>query len=570
VAPADASGQEQLAETPDRYGAFPRLSDAQIETLARHGERQRVEPGEVLFREGDKRYDFFVVLDGKVMVVSGYGGEERMIAVHGPRRFLGELSLLTGQAAFFTAVVREPGEVLVVPVERLRALVTQDTVLGDIVLRAYLLRREMLIGLGAGFQIVGSRFSPDSRRLREFAARNRLPYRWIDLEEDEAAEALLNGLDVAPEETPVVIWRGNQVLRNPSNEELAQMIGLRARSVAEDVCDLLVVGAGPAGLAAAVYGASEGLGTVALDTVATGGQAGTSPKIENYLGFPSGISGAELANRAEIQAEKFGARISVPAEATALDERDGYYVVRFNDGSEATAKTVLITTGARYRKLDVPRLEELEGTCVYYAATMMEAHLCRGDPVAVVGGGNSAGQATLFLAQHTTKVTLLIRHEDLGRDMSRYLADRIERSPKVEVLRTTEVRELVGDRALEALVVENNQTGERRRIEARELFVFIGAKPHTGWLGDKLALDDRGFVLTGRAARPAENGEGQDAGHEPYLLETSLPGVFAAGDVRSGSIKRVASAVGEGAMAIRLVHARLQDNRHPGHTSHGG
>jgi thioredoxin reductase (NADPH) len=570
VAPADASGQEQLAETPDRYGAFPRLSDAQIETLARHGERQRVEPGEVLFREGDKRYDFFVVLDGKVMVVSGYGGEERMIAVHGPRRFLGELSLLTGQAAFFTAVVREPGEVLVVPVERLRALVTQDTVLGDLVLRAYLLRREMLIGLGAGFQIVGSRFSPDSRSLREFAARNRLPHRWIDLEEDEAAEALLNGLGVAPAETPVVIWRGNQVLRNPSNEELAQMIGLRARSVAEDVCDLLVVGAGPAGLAAAVYGASEGLGTVALDAVATGGQAGTSPKIENYLGFPSGISGAELANRAEIQAEKFGARISVPAEATALDERDGYYVVRFDDGSEATARTVLITTGARYRKLDVPRLEELEGTCVYYAATMMEAHLCRGDPVAVVGGGNSAGQATLFLAQHTTKVTLLIRHEDLGRDMSRYLADRIERSPKVEVLRTTEVRELVGDWALEALVVENNQTGERRRIEARELFVFIGAKPHTGWLGDKLALDDRGFVLTGRAVRPAENGEGQDAGHEPYLLETSLPGVFAAGDVRSGSIKRVASAVGEGAMAIRLVHARLQDYRHPGHTSHGG
>ena len=564
---ADASGQVQLAETPDRYGAFPRLSDAQIETLTRDGERQRVEPGEVLFREGDKRYDFFVVLDGKVVVVAGYGGEERMIAVHGPRRFLGELSLLTGQAALFTTVVLEPGEVLVVPVERLRALVTQDTALGDLVLRAYLLRREMLIGLGAGFQIVGSRYSPDTRRLREFAARNRLPHRWIDLEEDEAAEALLNELGVAPEETPVVIWRGNLVLRNPSNEELAQMIGLRARSVAEDVCDLLVVGAGPAGLAAAVYGASEGLVTVALDAVATGGQAGTSPKIENYLGFPSGISGAELADRAEIQAEKFGARISVPAEATALDERDGYYVVRFNDGSEAIARTVLITTGARYRRLDVPRLQELEGTCVYYAATMMEANLCRGDPVAVVGGGNSAGQATLFLAQHTAKVTLLIRHEDLGRDMSRYLADRIGRSPKVEVLRTTEVRELVGDRALEALVVENNQTGARRRIEARELFVFIGAKPHTGWLGDKLALDDRGFVLTGRAAG---NGEGQDAGHEPYLLETSLPRVFAAGDVRSGSIKRVASAVGEGAMAIPLVHTRLQDHRHPGHTSDGG
>jgi len=290
-----------------------------------------------------------------------------------------------------TAVVREPGEVLVVPVERLRALVTHDTVLGDIVLHAYLLRREMLIGLEAGFQIVGSRYSPDTRRLREFAARNRLSHRWIDLEDDEEAEALLKGLGVAPEETPVVIWRGNEVLRNPSNEELAETIGLRERSVAEDVWDLLVVGTGPAGLAAAVYGASEGLGTVALDAVATGGQAGTSPKIENYLGFPSGISGAELAARAEIQAEKFGARISVPAESTALEERDDCYVVSFKDGSEATARTVLITTGARYRKLDVPGLEDFEGTCVYYAATMMEARVCRGDPVAVVGGGNSAG-----------------------------------------------------------------------------------------------------------------------------------------------------------------------------------
>ena len=467
-------------------------------------------------------------------------------------------------------MVREPGEVLVVPVERLRALVTHDTVLGDIVLHAYLLRREMLIGLEAGFQIVGSRYSPDTRRLREYAARNRLSHRWIDLEDDEEAEALLKGLGVAPEETPVVIWRGNEVLRNPSNEELAETIGLRERSVAEDVWDLLVVGTGPAGLAAAVYGASEGLGTVALDAVATGGQAGTSPKIENYLGFPSGISGAELAARAEIQAEKFGARISVPAESTALEERDDCYVVSFKDGSEATARTVLITTGARYRKLDVPGLEDFERTCVYYAATMMEARVCRGDPVAVVGGGNSAGQATLFLAQHTQKVSLLIRHEDLGRDMSRYLADGIERNPKVEVLRHTEVREPVGDGTLEALIVENNQTGERRRIEARELFVFIGAEPCTRWLADKVALDDRGFVLTGRAARSAEIGKGQDAGHELYLLETSLPGVFAAGDVRSGSIKCVASAVGEGAMAVRLVHARLQDRRYPGYASDGG
>lgn len=552
-----------LVETPDRHGAFPRLGDVHIAALAGNGERRRTRPGEVLFREGDERYGFFVVIEGKVAVVAGYGDEERLVAVHGPRRFLGELSLLTGQAAFFTAVVREPGEVLAVPVERLCALVSQDPTLGDLVLRAYLLRREMLIGMGAGFRIVGSRYSPDTRRLREFAARNRLPHRWIDLEEDEAAEAMLSGLGIAPEETPVVIWREKEVLRNPSNAELAQKIGLRTPGVAEDVYDLLVVGAGPAGLAAAVYGSSEGLATVALDAVATGGQAGTSSRIENYLGFPSGLSGAELADRAIIQAKKFGARISVPAEAAAFERGDGYHVVRLDDGATISARAVLITTGARYRKLDVPRLDEFEGTCIFYAATLMEARMCHGDPVAVVGGGNSAGQATLFLAERTPKVRLLIRHGDLRRDMSRYLADRIERNPAVEVLCNTEVRDLVGDRTLEALVIEDNRTGERRRLEARELFVFIGAKPYTSWLGGQIALDDRGFILTGRDAnRSGSDGGQREAEHEPYLLETSRPGVFAAGDVRSGSVKRVASAVGEGAMAVRLVHARLEGRTH--------
>jgi thioredoxin reductase (NADPH) len=313
------------------------------------------------------------------------------------------------------------------------------------------------------------------------------------------------------------------------------------------VCDLIVVGAGPAGLAASVYGASEGLATMVLDAVATGGQAGTSSRIENYLGFPAGITGGELAERATIQARRFGARISVPAQATALGDRHGLHVIEVADGEAVVGRTVVIATGVRYRKPPVPRLEEFEGVGVYYAATQMEAELCRGDPVAVVGGGNSAGQATMFFSQHTPKVWLIVREGDLSEHMSRYLIDRIGRATNVEVLLRTEVRELVGEQTLEGLVVEHEETGERDTIDARALFVFIGSDPHTAWLGDAVALDDEGFVLTGPAA--AEGG---------VLLETSRPGVLAAGDVRSGSIKRVATAVGEGSMAIRLVYEHLQ------------
>jgi thioredoxin reductase (NADPH) len=552
-----------LAETPDLNGAFPRLSDEQIGVLARHGERSRTRPDEVLFREGDTRYDFFVVLEGKVAVVAGHGGEERVIAVHGPGRFLGELSLLTGQTALFTAVVREPGEVLGVPVERLRELISQDSVLGDLILRAFLLRREMMIGLGTGFTIVGSRYSSDARRLREFCARNRLPHRWIDLEEDGGAESLLREVGVAPDETPIVIWRGREVLRNPSNAVLARVIGLRTPASTDQLCDLLVVGTGPAGLAAAVYGASEGLDTVALEAVATGGQAGTSSKIENYLGFPAGISGAELAERATIQAKKFGARISVPSEATSLEQQDGHYVVGLGDGEEVRARAVVIATGVRYRKLDVPRIEDFEPSSVYYAATIMEARLCSVDPVAVIGGGNSAGQATVFLARYASPVHLIAREAGLAENMSRYLVDRIERSPAVKVHLHTEVRELVGENGiLEGVVAEDSETGERTTLESRMLFVFIGAAPCTRWLGDQVALDERGFILTGpEAATTSSDGAPARGDRQPVLLETSRPGVFAVGDVRSGSIKRVASAVGEGAMAVRLAYEQLEGVR---------
>ncbi|MET1040668.1 MAG: FAD-dependent oxidoreductase [Acidimicrobiales bacterium] len=549
-----------LPETPDLQGAYPRLSDEQVQILSAHGERRATRPGEILYRTGDENYDFFVVLAGTVAVVEQEdGGAERVVAVHGPGRFLGELSLLCDQAALLTAVVHEPGQVLAVPVERLRELVSQDPALGDLVLRAYLLRRSILIELGVGLRIIGSRFSSDTKRLLEFAARNLVPHRWIDLERDREAEELLSQLGVKPEDTPVVIWRGEQVLRNPSNPELARSIGLLDPSSGSISCDLVVVGAGPAGLAAAVYGASEGLTTVVLDGVATGGQAGTSSRIENYLGFPSGISGSELAGRAVIQAEKFGARINVPAEAIALERRDGHHVVKLDGGSSIAARTVIIATGARYRRLDLPRMEQFEETSVYYAATQVEARVCRNDPVAVVGGGNSAGQATVFLAQHAARVWLVVREDALGRNMSRYLVDRIERLGNVEVLCDTEVRELRGDDTLEALVVENNRTGERRTLAARAMFVFIGVQPHARWLADQLALDDNGYIRTGAdAASPNTAGQAGQTGRQPLPLETSQSGVFAAGDVRSGSVKRVASAVGEGAMAVRLVHDHLQ------------
>jgi thioredoxin reductase (NADPH) len=473
--------------------------------------------------------------------------------VHGPGRFLGELNLLTGEAVFVTAVVAEPGEVLILPVDRLREVVARNPGLGDLILRAYLQRRSLLIGLGTGLKIIGSRYSPDTRRIREFATRNRVPHRWIDLERDAAAEALMRTLGIRPEETPVVILGNDRVLRNPSNAELARVIGLSPRAMTSGSCDLVVIGAGPAGLAAGVYGASDGLDTILLDSTATGGQASLSPRIENYLGFPSGISGSELAERAVIQANKFGAHITVPAEARGLGTRDGYQVVHLDDGTTIVSRAVLISTGARYRRLDLPGLERFEGISVHYAATEAEVQVCRGAPVAVVGGGNSAGQAAVSLSTTATKVHLVIRHDDLARDMSRYLVDQIEQNPKIEVHRNTEVRELVGDDALELIVVEDT-TGERTRLPVRALFVFIGTEPQTAWLGGELALDEHGFVLTGGAAASSSEGDGAT----PLLLETSRPGVFAAGDVRSGSVKRLASAAGEGAMSVRLVHERLQ------------
>ncbi|MEU6676717.1 FAD-dependent oxidoreductase [Streptomyces sp. NPDC046925] len=547
-----------VGETPDRYGAFPRLTPEQLADLTAHGERRPTAEGEVLYREGRPIREFLAIISGTVEILHDQGGpDERTVAVHGPGRFLGELGLLEGQAAFDTAVVRQAGEILAVPVERQRTLVGRDPVLGDLILRAYLGRRYLLIGLGAGFRILGSCYSPDTLRLREFAARNRLPHRWLDLEKDKEAEALLRRFAIRTEETPVVLWKGDRVLRNPSNAELARLIGLPAPAPSSDAgrCDVLVVGAGPAGLAASVYSASDGLTTVTVDAVATGGQAATSSRIENYLGFPSGISGGELIERAVLQAHKFGARLMVPAEVSGLTQQDDEYAVTFTDGSRARAGAVILASGVWYRRLEVPGIDRLEGVSVYYAATVHEASLCQADPVAVVGGGNSAGQAALFLAHHASRVRLLVRGDDLNADMSRYLVDQVEQHPTIEVLLHTEVRGVGGREKLESLTVEDNASGERRELPAAALFVFIGARPRTDWLQGVLALDEKGFVLTGADARAVADARRWDAlGRDPMLLETTLPGVFAAGDVRSGSVKRVASATGEGAMAIRLVH----------------
>ena len=382
----------RLAETPDSAGAYPRLTHRQLDQLGRRGQRRQVRPGDVLVAEGQRDRDFLVVLSGKVAVVEGYDTpRSRVIRVHGPRRFLDELGLLTGQPSFVTMVAVERGEIVAVRVPALQEMVRQDPALGDLILRSFLARRELLINSITGFTIIGSRFSPDTRRMRELASRNRVPHTWSDLEDNPAAEEMLRKFGVRVSDTPVVIWR-DRVLRNPSNAELSRIAGLREDLGGEAMCDVVVVGAGPAGLAAAVYGASEGLSTVVLDAIATGGQAGTSSRIENYLGFPAGISGAELADRAAVQATRLGATLTVPAEAVRLSPRGADLVVHLDDGTQLRTRTVVIATGARYRRLDASRLREFEGSSVYYAATLMEATYCDKQPVSIVGGGTRPGR----------------------------------------------------------------------------------------------------------------------------------------------------------------------------------
>lgn len=542
-------------ESPDRDGAFPRLDEDQLARFRELGRPRTVEPGEVLFNAGEETTDFFVIESGTVVIVQGLGRENKVIAVSGRHRFLGELSLLIGQRLYLSGVVRDAGEVIQVPLDKLRQIVDEDERLSDLILGAFMARRAMLIDVGTGIKLIGSRFSPDSRRLRELLARNRMPYQWIDLDDDEDADALLSGLSIEPEDTPVAITGGGEVLRNPSNAELGRAIGLGSAGPPPPLCDVVVVGAGPAGIAAALYAASEGLDVQGVDAVASGGQAGTSARIENYLGFPAGVSGSELTQRGTVQAAKFGARLNMPAAAVALNSHPGRHEVKLSNGETATGRSVIVATGAQYRRLDIARMEEFEGGGVFYAATQAEAQLCADDPVVIVGGGNSAGQAAMFLSRHAGHCRLLIRGGDLGKSMSRYLVHQIERNDLVEVVTHAQVVELEGERELEAVTIADSRSGERSQAAARALFVFIGASPHTEWLQDQLATDRSGFLLTGSDLQDQDLAEYN--GKPPLFLETSRPGIFAVGDVHSGSVKRVASAVGEGSMAVRLIHQRL-------------
>src|SRR5215213_6334705 len=418
----------------------PTLREDQIEILSRYGQTRETEAGQVLFRAGDPSNDFFVVLEGEVEMVDDFAGEARTIAVFLAGRFLGELNMLTGQGLYLSAVVREGGEVLAISRERLKEVVTEEPNLSDIILKAFLARRSYLMRTGVGLRIVGSRHSSDATRLREIAARNRLPHVWIELEEDpNKALALLERFGVKSSETPVTIWQGEDVLKNPTNAEFARAIGLKVDAPRERTYDLVVVGAGPAGLGASVYGASEGLSTLALESVALGGQAGTSSRIENYPGFHAGLSGFELASRAIVQAGKFGTQTAVPEEAVSVNKEGDHYRIGLPEASEVVARSVIAASGARYRRLEVPGLERFEGVSVHYAATEAEAQPFEGEEVAVIGGGNSAGQAALFLAGRAQRVYLLIRGDDLGKGMSSYLVDRVTDAENVELLANTEV-----------------------------------------------------------------------------------------------------------------------------------
>jgi thioredoxin reductase (NADPH) len=543
-----------------RAQAFPVLTAEQISRIRSLGKVRNVKVGEILFEPGDTDIPFFVLLSGSMEIVQPDRHAERLIVNHDPGEFTGEMTMISGRRGLVRGRVTESGEFLEMSSENLRTLVARDAELSEIFMRAFILRRVALISSGFGNVILlGSRHSAQTLRLREFLTRNGHPHTYVDLDTDTGYQDLLDQFHVTPNEVPVVICNNRTVLRRPSIQELARCLGLNAHITATEVRDLVIVGGGPSGLAAAVYGASEGLDVLVIEAESPGGQAGSSSRIENYLGFPLGISGQELAGRAAAQAQKFGAKMLIANNVVKLNCERRPYELSVDCGQTIRARTVVIASGAQYNKPKIDNLKKFEGQGVYYGATYIEAQLCGKDEVIVVGGGNSAGQAAVYLSQTASKVHMLVRASQLSDTMSRYLIQRIEENPAIEMHYRTEIIGLEGDTQLERVTWQDKNTGETSTHDIRHIFIMAGASPNTAWLDGCLAMDDKGFILTGRDLDPVIQNYHWPLSRVPLMLETSLPGVFAVGDVRAGNVKRVASAVGEGSISIYLVHRVLAE-----------
>ena len=538
---------------------YPALSTAQQAHIAAHGLVRRVAAGEIVMEPNTQAAAFYVVKSGRLEIIKVSKAGEQILSVCGPGMFTGELNVLSGRPSLIRARAASASELIEIKSERLTALLMADSELSDIFLGAFILRRLRLIEQGAGDVIlVGSSHSLDTLRIKEFLTHNYHPYTYVDLDADAGVQELLDHFEVAAADLPVVICHSDVVMRNPTNHQIADCLGLNVGVDRAHIRDLVVIGAGPAGLAAAVYGASEGLDVLVLEATAPGGQAGTSSKIENYLGFPTGISGQELSARALTQAQKFGAQmlIAEAADGITCDRRP--FTIKAGSGERVPARSIVIATGARYRRLELENLSHFEGCGVYYGATHLEAQLCGGEAVVVVGGGNSAGQAAVFLAQSTSHVYLLVRRDSLAETMSRYLIRRIEENPAITLLTDTEVTSLGGSDRLERVEWRNNKTDKVEKREISGLFSMTGAEPNSSWLAGCVTTDERGFIKTGTDLSQDDlDAAGWPLTRRPYLLETSMPGIFAVGDIRCGSVKRVASAVGEGSIVISFVHRVL-------------
>jgi thioredoxin reductase (NADPH) len=536
----------------------PILTAAQIERIRVFAKPRQVTAGEVLYEPDDDTPPVYVVISGEIRILAVGGGEERTVTSYKSGQFSGELLMISGRRSIYRCQVVETGTLLELAAKDLRTLIGKDAELSDVFMKAFLARRLSLRDAGHGnVVILGSRYSASTLAIREFLTRDGHPFTYLDLDADQMAQELLDRFGVGIGDVPVVICNNVHVLRNPSAKEVAECLGFNRSIDESQVRDLVVVGAGPAGLAAAVYAASEGLNVVVVEKAAPGGQAASSSKIENYLGFPTGLSGGELAAGAIAQAEKFGAQIMVARAVKRLNCDERPYRVTLDDGQDIPARAIILATGAQYNRPSLPSLDAFTGKGIYYNATFMEAQLCVGERVVVIGGGNSAGQAAVFLAQHSAGVEMLVRSKSLAETMSRYLIQRIEENPLIRVRYRCELSSLEGGEHLERVSWIDNTSQEVSNAPIRHVFVMAGASPKTAWLSGCVAVDNKGFVLTGRDLEGVASPIAWPLSRAPYMLETSLPGVFVVGDARSGNVKRVASAVGEGSIVVHMVHQAL-------------